>query len=98
MTRARSAVQDGLWGPPQPLAETPTPRPYLTTNDVELVAWVIRSALEPGYLVAGAAERVLLRDRSRAGCAEPVPRFEADTVAQLLDHSLFRLGDTELVH
>jgi len=91
-------VQGGLWGSPQPLAQTPTARPYVTTNDVELVAWVVRSAVEPGYLIAGAAQRVLLRDRSRAGCAEPVPRFEADTVAQLLDRGLFRLGGTELVY
>ena len=98
MTRAPGLEQEGLWGPPQPLPETATTRPYVTTNDVELVAWVVRSALEPGYLVAGPAQRVLLRDRSRTGCAEPVPRFEADTVAQLLDHGLFRLADTELVH
>jgi hypothetical protein len=99
MTRTPGPVQEGLWGPPQPQAETATTRPYATTNDVELVAWVVRSALEPGYLVAGGtAERVLLRDRSRTGCAESIPRFEADTVTQLLDHGLFRLGDTELIH
>ena len=98
MTRAPGLVQGGLWGPPQPLAETATTRPYLTTNDVELVAWVVRSALEPGYVVVGTAQRVLLRDRSRTGSAEQVPRFEADTVAQLLDRSLFHLGDTELIH
>jgi hypothetical protein len=96
--RTDTPAQGGLWGPPQSLAEAAPIRPYVTTNDVELVAWVVRSALEPGYVVVGAAQRVLLRDRSRTGCAESVPRFEADAVAQLLDRGLFRLGDTELVH
>jgi hypothetical protein len=70
---------------------------YRATNDLELVVMVIRSALEPGYVVAGPAGRVLLRDDSRSGCVEPVPRYEADTVTQLLDHGHLRLGATEHV-
>ena len=97
MTRTRPARQEGLWGRSEPLPVTTTGRRYTATNDVELVVDVIRGALDPGYVVIGVGYRVLLRDGSRAGCVEPVPRYEADTVAQLLDHGLLRLGGTQVV-
>ena len=58
---------------------------------------VIRSALEPGYVVHGTARRVYLRDASRGGGIVAVPRYEADTVAQLLDQGHLVLGGTHQV-
>jgi hypothetical protein len=100
MTRAprtRRPVQGGLWGRSEPLPDAGRTFRYTTTNDVELVVMVIRSALEPGYVVVGAARRVYLRDGTRSGCVEPVPRYEADTVAQLLDQGHLYLGGTHHV-
>src|SRR4051812_37051755 len=95
--RARQPVQTGLWGRAEPLPDPGRSRRYTTTNDVELVVMVLRSALKPGYVVQGAARRVYLRDASRSGCVEPVPRYEADTVAQLLDQGHLVLGGTHHV-
>jgi hypothetical protein len=95
--RTRPPAQGGLWGRSEPLPDPRHTRRYTTTNDVELVVMVIRSALEPGYVVCGTARRVFLRDRSRGGCVEPVPRYEADTVAQLLDQGHLVLGGTHHV-
>ena len=93
----RAPAQGGLWGRAEPLPDPGRTRRYTATNDVELVVMVIRSALEPGYVVQGAARRVYLRDASRDGCVEPVPRYEADTVAQLLDQGHLVLGGTHHV-
>src|SRR4051794_28989043 len=95
--RTRPLAQGGLWGRAEPLPDPSRTRRYTATNDLELVVMVIRSALEPGYVVQGAARRVYLRDRSRGGCVEPVPRYEADTVAQLLDQGHLVLGGTHQV-
>jgi hypothetical protein len=48
-------------------------------------------------VVIGVAERVLLRDATRSGFVVSVPRYEADTVAQLLDTGHLRLGGTHVV-
>jgi hypothetical protein len=95
MTR-RAPAQGGLWGRQQPLHTAPTTqRP--TINDLDLVASVITTAQDPGYVVIGTAERVFLRDPARKGHVVTVPRYEADTVAQLLDHGHLRLGGTHVL-
>ena len=59
---------------------------------------MIRSADEPGYVVVGPSERVFLRDPPAArASSSSVPRYEADTVAQLLDSGHLRLGGTHVV-
>jgi hypothetical protein len=95
--RSRPPAQAGLWGRQQPLTGTGKTAARPAINDLDLVASVIRSAHDPGYVVIGASERVFLRDPTRKGHVQTVPRYEADTVAQLLDHGHLRLGGTHLV-
>ncbi len=61
----------------------------------------MRLAISPGYLLLGPAERVVrpLDDRvgARGVDVDPVPAFEADTVAQLLDSRHLRLGGVRQV-
>ena len=45
----------------------------------------------------GVGERVYLRDPRGKGFVAAVPRYEADTVAQLLDSGHLRLGGTHVV-
>ena len=71
--RARQPAQGGLWGRAEPLPDPAGSRRYTTTNDVELVVMVLRSALEPGYMVLGAGRRVYLRDASRGGVRRAGP-------------------------
>src|SRR5689334_16381982 len=93
----KAAAQGGLWGRPETLPTT-TSRQRPVVNDFDLVAAVIRSADDPGYVVIGPSKRVYLRDTTRAkGFVVSVPRYEADTVAQLLDAGHLRLGGTHVV-
>ncbi len=94
--RPRPPAQTGLWGRQEPLPTT-KPSHYTPTNDVDLFASVVRSAQDPGYVLVGPAERVMLRDPSRKGLVATVPRYEADTVAQLLDHGHLKIGGTHVV-
>ena len=98
--RTRRPAQVGLWGRQQPLtnAGSSTTAKRSAVNDLDLVTSVIRSADEPGYVVIGPSERVFLRDPARGkGFVVSVPRYEADTVAQLLDTGHLRLGGTHVV-
>ena len=104
MTR-RTPAQGGLWGRQQPLATNAGTTGNTTgktarrspVNDLDLVTSVIRSATEPGYAVIGVSERVYSRDPHRKGFVTAVPRYEADTVAQLLDTGHLKLGGTHVV-
>ena len=102
MSRRTRPAQTGLWGRQETLP-APTTRTTARSagrgavNDLDLVASVVASAQDPGYVVIGASERVFLRDPSRKGFVTTVPRYEADTVAQLLDHGQLRLGGTHVV-
>ena len=97
MTR-RAPAQAGLWGRQETLPDTTTAQRRPVVNDLDLITSVIRSADDPGYLVIGVGERVYLRDTTRGrGFVVSVPRYEADTVAQLLDSGHLRLGGTHLV-
>ena len=94
--RPRPPAQGGLWGRQEPLPTGTTPR-RAAINDMDLVASVIASAQEPGYIVIGTSKRVFLRDHALKGHVLTVPRYEAETVAQLLDHGHLRLGGTHIV-
>ena len=97
MTR-RAPAQAGLWGRQETLPDTTTAQRRPAVNDLDLITSVIRSADDPGYLVIGVGERVYLRDTTRGrGFVVSVPRYEADTVSQLLDSGHLRLGGTHLV-
>ena len=100
----RTPAQGGLWGRQKTLPATtaagsarPRSRRRDAVNDLDLVTSVVSSAQDPGYVVIGVSERVFLRDASRRGFVVTVPRYEADTVAQLLDTGHLRLGGTHLV-
>ena len=78
----------------------PRPRPPAHTDDQRRRAGRLGGPQRPRTRLrrrrrrpAGAAARPLPHRLRRVG-----PALEADTVAQLLDRGLFRLGDTELVH
>ncbi len=93
------ATQDALFGDPAPLPAAPaSPAPGI--NDLDLVASVIRSAQDPGYVVVGPSERVLLRDPTGwpKGTVERVPTYEQDTVRQFLADGLLTLGGVHRVH
>ncbi len=94
--KARPPAQVELWGRQEPLPAAKSPR-YTATNDVDLFASVVASAQDPGYVLVGPAERVMLRDPSRKGLVVTVPRYEADTVAQLLDQGHLKVGGTHVV-
>lgn len=95
MTTTRMLGQGALFGAEQtPTPSHPTgPDPAdAATNDVELVASVIRLATDPGYVLVGPAERVMRRVAGDNHAVEPVPRYEQDTVRQLLDSRHLRPG------
>ena len=92
----RGGTQDVLFGP------EPTPAPGDGTGrraehiaaDKDLIAAVIRLARGPGYLLVGPAEHVMRRDDHHRDGATPVPTYEADTVAHLLDSGHLTPGAT----
>ena len=99
--RPRGGRQEALFGDPATTGAAPEQRADRATTDPELIATVLRLALTPGYLLLGPAERVVRPLDGRVGTRgvdiDPVPAFEADTVAQLLDSHHLRLGGTRQV-
>ena len=97
--RTRTPVQTTLLGKPAPIPQPRKPsRPDI--NDPELVASVIRTAINRGYVLIGPAQRVYLREpgQTRKGArVEPVPSYEQDTVHQLLDTRHLTTGGTHIV-
>ncbi|MFC4949036.1 hypothetical protein [Pseudonocardia sp. GCM10023141] len=84
-------VQESLWGTPV-AAEQPPPGPA-PINDLDLFTSVVKAATEPGYVLIGPAERVFLRDPSIArDMVVAVPRYESDTVSQLLGDGHLAVG------
>ncbi len=94
--KARPPAQTGLWGRQEPLPAT-KPSRSTSINDLDLFASVVASARDPGYVLVGPAERVMLRDPIHKGHVQSVPRYEADTVAQLLDTGHLKIGGTHVV-
>ena len=96
--RPRPPAQVGLWGRREPLPAARKAPGRAATNDLDLFASVVTSAQDPGYVLIGPAERVMLRDPT---CGKThvttVPRYEADTVAQLLDAGHLKIGGTHVV-
>lgn len=90
-------AQKALWGRQQNLPGTRQANGH-STNDMDLVGAVLRSAQEPGYVVIGPAERVFLRDPAGVKDAvTTVPKYESDTVSQLLTAGHLTLGGTHHV-
>lgn len=66
-------------------------------NDVDLIAAVIRSADNPGYVLVGPSERVYLREPGTKHDVRRVPTYEADTVAQLVESGHLTIGGNHTV-
>lgn len=97
MTQRAQPVQKALFGRQQPLP-APSRKLRPVTNDLDLVVSVIRRARDPGYVLVGPSERVLIRDPGGGkGAVEAVPKYEQDTVAQLLTSGHLTVGGTHHV-
>jgi hypothetical protein len=94
--RTDAPGQGGLWGP-QLVPDPPPTR--AETNDVELIADVIRAATDPGYVLIGPAQRVFRRiDGTHKGArVETVPTYEQDAVHQCMDAGHLTVGGTHIV-
>jgi hypothetical protein len=97
--RRMPAAQKALFGGQQPIPQQrKSTRPQI--NDPELVASVVRAAMNRGYVLVGPAQRVYLRDPGATGKGarvEPVPAYEQDTVHQLLEAGQLTTGGTHVV-
>jgi hypothetical protein len=92
-------VQETLFGTAVPVQQTRTPD-RAVTNDPELVASVVRSAMSRGYVLVGPAQRVYLREpgqTQKGARVEPVSAYEQDAVHQLLDSGQLTTGGTHTV-
>lgn len=91
-----AAAEGRPWGP-QLVPDSPPAR--RVTNDVELVADVIRAAANRGYVLIGPARQVFawVDEKTKGGLVERVPAYEADTVHQLLDSRQLKVGGTQIV-
>lgn len=94
-----ATMSEGLF--PEPVripAQRPAPQAErATVNDMDLIESVIRAAVDPGYFVIGPTEKVYRRDTTRVDGIERVPRYEEDTVHQLITQKLFRIGGSHEV-
>lgn len=88
--------QQGLWGAAEPVPVTPKAA-RRAVHDMDLLASVVKSAIDPGYVLIGPAERVYLRDPTRDGAVDPVPVYEADAVVQLLSSGHLKVGGAHRV-
>lgn len=93
---AQTAEQGALFGDPVPVP-TDQASTAVATQDAELVASVVRLAQDPGYRVVERSGRVLRVEAAVSGAVQDVPRYEADTVTQLLDSALLDLGGNHTI-
>lgn len=93
VTRKGSAGQLVLFGDHEPPAPA-QPAPRARVSDDDLIEAVGRAATHPGYVVLGAAEHVHLRDVEdpRGQAVIRVPRYEHDTVHQLISDGVLKIG------
>lgn len=85
-------LADGRWAPRR------HPTTTLHRIEAELVVSVIRRARDPGYVLIGPSERVLIRDPGGGkGAVEAIPKYEQDTVTQLLTSGHLTVGGTHHV-
>ena len=84
------AAQKALWGRQEPL---PVVKPAPAgSNDLELFASIVRTALEPGYVVIGPTDKPFIREPGSRYDVNAVPRYEADAIAQMLATGHLRIG------
>jgi hypothetical protein len=95
MTRTKPEPNLDLFGDPiQPATPAKIRPPRHTTNDLDLVESVIKTAREDGYVVSGINTRVYRVEGTQGGTYElaTVPVYEADAVAQLIDLGVLNVG------
>lgn len=94
-----ATMSEGLFeAPVQIPAQRQAPQAERTAiNDMDLIESVICAAMDPGYFVIGPTEKVYRRDATRKDAIERVPRYEEDTVHQLIAQKLFRIGGSHEV-
>lgn len=88
--RSASAAQKAQWGRQETLPTPPAKRPE--SNDLELFADVVRTATEPGYVVIGPADKPFVRDPGSKHEVNPLPRYEADAIGQMLAAGHLKIG------
>jgi hypothetical protein len=86
-------VQAGCWGGLSAGAPGPGTAP---TNDLRRVLQVLKTAIEPGYVLVGPNQAVYRRDVGSED-AEAVPAVEAAAVHQLLGSVHLRRGASRTV-
>ncbi|TCK27118.1 hypothetical protein [Pseudonocardia endophytica] len=94
---ATSVEQGALFGEPVTVPADRGAASTAATQDVELVASVLRLAQDPGYRIVERSGRVFRVDPANSGAVDEVPRYEADTVGQLLDGGLLELGGNHTI-
>ena len=94
--RPRPPAQTALWGraEPQPTTATAARGPV---NDVDLIRAVIGTAVDPGYVLIGPAERVYVREPGTRHDVRKTSTYEADAVHQLLGSGHFTIGGNHTV-
>jgi hypothetical protein len=90
-------TQEALFGDPATIPDPDQRRRGIDTNDVDLVAGIIRVAADPGYMLVGPTDRVFRVEPGDAHTVEPVPRYEQDAVRQLLDAGHLTIGGAHTV-
>lgn len=89
--------QGALFGDPVTVPSEHGAASTAATQDVGLVASVLRLAQDPGYRIVARSGRVFRVDPAGGGAVDEVPRYEADTVGQLLDGGLLELGGNHTI-
>lgn len=67
------------------------------SNDLDLIASVIRAALDPGYVLIGPAEHVYIREPGTKHDVAKTPTYEADAVTRLLRTGHLKAGEHHTV-
>jgi len=88
--RPAAPTQKALWGRQEPLPVA-APRPG-GSNDLDLFAAIVKTATDPGYVLIGPADKPFVREPGTKHDVNPVPRYEAEAIAQMLDAGHLRIG------
>lgn len=88
--RPAAPAQKALWGRQEPLPVA-RPRPA-ESNDLDLFAAIVKTATDPGYVLIGPAEKPFVREPGTKRDVVPVPRYEADAIAQMLAAGHLKTG------